>query len=292
MAALVVLQTVVIAVLTILVVGLLRSHGDVLRRMHELDGGIDEGAAGAPGASGAAAATAAPATATAGGASGGAADPDAERRDIAGRLQPGVAPPKETDTLAVDVAGVTPDGSAVHVGVVGRGRLTMLAFLSSGCSTCAGFWAALRAGERLALGGRDVRVVVVTGGPEHEHPRAVAGLASPELTVVMSAEAWAAYQVPATPYFVLIDGDRGVIGEGSAAAWPQLSGLVERAVADRGFAVGNDGPVIDLRVGGDDPRTREARADAALLAAGYTPGDDRLYGPVFEPVPDAGEQRP
>lgn len=279
MAALVVLQTVVLAVLTVLVIGLLRSHGDVLRRLHELGAGIDDGgAAGSSGSSSHGDADADPYTAA-----------DAERRDIAGRLQAGVAPPKETDTLAVDVAGVTPDGSAVHVGVAGRGRLTMLAFLSSGCSTCAGFWQALRAGERLGLAGRDVRIVVVTGGPEHEHPRAIAALAAPEVTVVMSADAWRTYQVPATPYFVLIDGDAGVIGEGSAAAWPQLAGLVERAVSDRGFVPGRPaGPALDLREGG--PFVREDRADAALLAAGYAPGDERLYGPVFEP--GTGEQSP
>jgi hypothetical protein len=278
---LVILQTIVLGLLTVLVIGLLRSHGDVLRRLHELGAGHPDGAA-APGP---------------------APDPAA---DIAGRLAPGVAPPKAELTRAVDVAGVNPRGGAVSVGLAGAGRLTMLAFLSSGCSTCAGFWQALREGRRLVVSGRDVRVVVVTGAPEHEHPAAIGNLAGPELTVVMSGGAWADYAVPATPYFVLVDGERGVIGEGSAAGWPQLAGLVERAVSDRGFVLVEEGaaatgpaagtatgpiagtatgpiagppaPVVDLRGG----PAREDRVDAALLRAGIGPGDERLYQPPIE----------
>jgi hypothetical protein len=263
MLTLVILQTIVVGLLTVLVIGLLRSHGDVLRRLHELGAGLPDGGA----------------------ADGVALDPEA---DIAGRLAPGVAPPKGELTRAVDVAGVGPRGGAVSVGLTGAGRLTMLAFLSSGCSTCAGFWQALREGRRLVVSGREVRVVVVTGAPEHEHPSAIGALAGPELTVVMSAAAWADYAVPATPYFVLVDGERGVIGEGSSAGWPQLAGLVERAVGDRGLVLvedagANEGPtapVVDLRGG----PAREDRVDAALLRAGIGPGDERLYqSPIEEP---------
>ena len=41
MAAVVTILAVVVAVLTLLVVGLLRSHADILRRLHEIDGGLE-----------------------------------------------------------------------------------------------------------------------------------------------------------------------------------------------------------------------------------------------------------
>lgn len=280
MVALVVLQSLVLAVLTVLVVGLLRSHGDVLRRLHELGVPLNDDAASGPSAVSAARGE-------------GLLDPEAA--DIAGRLGAGVAPPKASITVAADVSGVTPTGGAVSVAVVGRGRFTLLAFLSSGCSTCAGFWQALQAGERVAVGGKPVRLVVVTGGPEHEHPRAIANLAPPDVTVVMSAQAWQAYAVPATPYFVLVDGERGVVGEGSASGWPQLAGLLERALGDGGYAPAassdtqpSAGPELDLRLDdfAADGRPREARVDAALRSVGIEPGDNRLYeNPLDAPAP-------
>lgn len=288
MTALVVLLAVVVLLLTILVVGLLRSYGEVLRRLHEAGIGVDGQVP-----------AAARGTATS-------ASAVEEAADIARRLDAGVAPPRQGVDESflpevVDVAGVTPDGDAVGVGLRSSGRVTMLAFLSSGCGTCAGFWAALRAGEGLAVNGQDVRLVVVTGGPRNEQPAVVASLAGPDLVVVMSDEAWQHYAVPATPYFVLVDGGQGILGEGSAMGWSQLVGLLERAVRERGFELqtwtgssgGSGGSGGGAARGETGPR-REARADAALLAAGIGPGDDQLYrnpldapgGPESEPGND------
>jgi len=292
MVALVVLLAVVVGLLTVLVIGLLRSYGEVLRRLHEAGIGTD------------------PAGATAGaGTAAGAAD---DAASIAARLDPGVAPPRQgadEDLLpaVVDVAGVTPSGDAVAVGVRSSGRITLLAFLSSGCSTCAGFWAALRGGERLSVVGTEVRVVVITGGPRNEQPAQVAMLAGPDRTVVMSDDAWQHYAVPATPYFVLVDGGQGVLGEGSAMGWTQLVGLLQRAVADRGLDLQSSAttPASAALAGPgpspDDPGARggpgrAARTDAALRAAGIEPGDARLYrsplGPDAGPVPPVGPDAP
>ena len=91
----------------------------------------------------------------------------------------------------------------------------------------------------------------------------------------MSTEAWTDYRVPASPYFVLVDGRTGVIGEGSAASFVQLRGVLERALSDRGGT-------LDLR---DDP----TRVDAELRRAGIVPGHHSLYewphGPE-SPAPD------
>jgi hypothetical protein len=73
----------------------------------------------------------------------------------------------------------------------------------------------------------------------------------------MSTATWEAYQVPGAPYFVLIDGPTArVIGEGTAATWPQVRNLMTQAVADR-----------------DEPRT----VNRALRSAGIEPGDPSLY---------------
>ena len=250
MTVLVVLESVVLALLIALVIGLLRTHAEVLRRLHELGAGIYD--------------TAASQTSAA---------------DLAGRVADGVAAPRADTSpraAAVDIAGVTPRGSAVSVAVGGDGRLTLLAFLSSGCTTCADFWRAWREDEALQLAGLgQPRIVIVTKGPESEHLSAVSTLAPPNTSTVMSNAAWSDYGVPASPYFVLVDGRAGVIGEGSAASFAQLRGVLERALSDRGSA-------IDLR---DDP----ARVDAELRRAGIGPGHRSLYewphGPEA-PAPD------
>lgn len=250
MTVLVVLESIVLALLIALVIGLLRTHAEVLRRLHELGAGIYD-------------TQAAPTSAT----------------DLSGRVADGVAAPR-ADTApraaVVDITGVTPRGSAVSVSVGGDGRLTLLAFLSSGCTTCADFWRAWREDESLQLAGLgQPRIVIVTKGPENEHASAVSILAPPTTSTVMSNTAWSDYGVPASPYFVLVDGRAGVIGEGSAATFAQLRGVLERALSDRGAAIG-------LR---DDP----ARVDAELRRAGIGPGHQSLYewsdGPEA-PAPD------
>ena len=41
MTALVAIETVVLALLTVVVIGLLRSHGEILRQLHTLGAGLD-----------------------------------------------------------------------------------------------------------------------------------------------------------------------------------------------------------------------------------------------------------
>ena len=250
MTVLVVLESIVLALLIALVVGLLRTHAEVLRRLHELGAGIYE------------------------------TDPSRiTQADLAGRVADGVTAPRPESALraeVVDIVGVTPRGSAVSIAVGGEDRLTLLAFLSSGCTTCGDFWRAWRDGESLQLAGLgQPRIVIVTKGPENEHPHAVTTLAPVTTSTVMSNAAWADYGVPASPYFVLVDGRDGVIGEGSAASFAQLRGVLERALSDRTGA-------IDLR---DDPN----RVDAELRRAGIEPGHHSLYewphGPE-SPAPD------
>lgn len=289
MTVLVVLLAVVVALVAVLVIGLLRSHAEILRRLHELGAGIfdDE-------ADGAIAGTAA-ATSTTGGV----------RSPVELRTRPGVPEPRSAEgmvaTDAHDIAGLTPAGAAAIAGVVGTKHTTLLAFLSSGCGTCADFWRAFSHGEATRLPGRDTRLVVVTKGEEAESLSAVAGLAPPGITTIMSSEAYTDYSVPANPYFILVDGPTGrIMGEGAAASWTQVATLLGQAAADAGLSL--DGSplhkaVPDGRMSGPD---RAARADADLLSAGIGPGHPSLYPDelvggaeaVFPQVDEAGPPRP
>ena len=123
--AIVVLQAVALVLLGVLVAGLLRSHAEILRALHRLGVSLDDAAGGA--------ACRRPGRVRLG------TDP---RRAGRGRAVGGAG----TGGPADDVSGVTPEGTAVHVAVVGSPRITLLAFLTSGCTTCGNFWDELSRG--------------------------------------------------------------------------------------------------------------------------------------------------
>jgi len=251
MWALIVVQTVVIALLAVLVIGLLRSHAEILRRLHELGAGVYDDSTGE------------------------AATGVTSSVEITTR--PGVPEPRPGDTPATDVSGITPAGRAAAVGVVGTEHTTLLAFLSSGCSTCLDFWRAFSIGEAAELPARGTRLVILTKGIDEESQSAVAALAPSGITTIMSSEAFADYGVPVAPYFILVDGPTNrVIGEGAAASWTQVSNLLEQATADAGLAVDGSSltPATPGRLSGPD---RAERADRDLAAAGITPGHPSLY---------------
>ena len=117
--------------------------------------------------------------------------------------------------------------------------------------------------------------MIVTKGPEAESPSDLRRLAPPGTVVVMSSDAWAAYQVPGSPYFVLTDGDRpGVVGEGTGGSWPQVERLMTSALGDAGLTSATPG--VGAR-NGEDTRDRGARVDAELRAAGIGPDHPSLY---------------
>lgn len=256
MAFLVLTLAIVLAVLGLLVVGLLRSHAEILRALH--DNGI-------------------------------VLDPDREHdhtHDATSgaptiNTRPGVPSPRAVEGgRAAGISGSTPDGAAKAIPVAGRDHATLLAFLTSGCSTCAGFWESFAAGVELPP---ETRLVVVTRGADAESPAAVAELASPELSVVMSTEAWDDYSIPVAPYFVLVDGRNGLVaGEGAAATWDRVLALLGKALADAGYDGENRLTRRDLFT----RRPREDRADRELADAGIVPGDPRLYHEELPVQPD------
>jgi hypothetical protein len=246
--ALVIVSTFVVLVLGILVAGLLRSHADILRSLHELGVGVGDPSA-AP-------VVAAPVTLT-------------------------TPAPSPALGVAPAVAGVTPTGDARAIAVDNSDDLTLLGFLSSGCTGCAAFWDALQDPGRLQLPDR-TRVVIVTKGPDREVPSEVGSRATGRVPVVMSTDAWVDYQVPGSPFFVLVDGHTGrTVGQGVASHVGQLVELVRRAEHDRSAGGGRRGRAD----GSLDGPAREAAADEVLAAAGILPGDPSLYprtlGDVF-----------
>ncbi len=139
---------------------------------------------------------------------------------------------REGGDQAYDVAGVSPEGDAVHIGVSGR-QPTLLAFLSSGCTTCEPLWEGLRRGEPSLP--EMARVVAVTRGPGAESPGRLAPLVPEGVPVVMSDAAWSDYGVPGSPYVVYVDEGR-ISGEGSVRGWDQLRSLLDRVGADADLA--------------------------------------------------------
>lgn len=215
MTAVVVVETLLLALMALLVGGLLRSHAEILRRLDELQ----------PAGS----ATAAPARAS---------------------------------SAAHDISGVTLAGDALHLGVTRPGAATLLAFLTSGCSTCQGFWEAFAEGAPLPAG---VQLVVVTKDASHESPARLRDLAAPGVRVVMSSAAWVDYDVPASPYFVHLDARGELAGEGTAQRFDQVLSLLADAVSDAADADRRGSPERALRV------------ERELEAAGIGPDHPSLY---------------
>lgn len=143
-------------------------------------------------------------------------------------------PPLADRPLAAGVrafAATTVGGATRAVTLTGGAGPLLVAFLSSGCGTCVDYWRVLR-GEGGRIPGIDAPVLVVTKGADREEPARLAELAG-SVEVLMSDEAWAGFDVPLTPHFVLLDrADGTVLGEGSAPDPEALSALLGRAVAD------------------------------------------------------------
>jgi len=236
-------DTVLVALLGLLVVGLLRSHAEVLRRL----------------------------------------DPE-DRSDPGLPSQPSAfavpAPPARPAPLASDIVGMTPAGDARSIALTGHHPSrpsTLIAFLSTGCTSCQGLWRELAVAGRSMPG--DARLVVVAKDPDRESPGRLVELVPGDVAAVMSSAAWNDYDVPASPYFVLVDGATGEVrGEGTATEWTQVRSLVADAIADEMAASGMRGAAEPDSA----PRStrgidRLRRADGELASAGIGPDHPSLY---------------
>ena len=259
MTAVVVLLAVAVGVLALIVFGLLRTHAEILRALDRAGISLDE-ESGAP------------------------LSPAADRDRAGG---------SSGHEDAKDLFGTVLAGGPTKVAVTGVPHHTMLAFLSAGCRSCKQFWEAF-AEPGLDLPGDDTRLVIVGQDPAHDSESALAELVPPGVKAVLSSAAWEAYNVPGSPYFVLVDGGEGrVVGAGSALGWEQLRELLQEALDDAELARRPQRrPQASARRSG---RSRAQRADDALRSAGVGPGHPSLYpggsAPIGHNGADAGEHR-
>jgi hypothetical protein len=228
MTILVAIETLLLVLLALVVVALLRSHAEILRRL----GPPQE------------------------------RDPDV--------LAPGLPDPPSREGLrqAPKISGMTLGGDGVQLGS-GGGQPMLLAFLTSGCLTCEGFWETFSQAEPPEVPG-GARVVVVTKDSSHESPSRLRELAGDALEVVMSSAAWREFDVPTSPYFVYVGRDGVILGEGAASAWPQVASLLRDAIGDAEEAA----RLTVSRAGGSE---RARRVDEELAAAGIGPDHPSLY---------------
>lgn len=187
MTLLITAETILLALLTLLVAGLLRSHAEILRALGE------------PGA---------------------AAVPTGDEE----------LPPPTGVVNAMDIDGETLDRRLIPVRVRDRGVNTLLAFLSTSCSTCIGFWERLREGEPLELP-PETELVIVAKDRSEERLSRLRKLSDMDSRIIMSTQAWRDYNVSESPYFVFVDGQTGLVrGEGSADTWERAFSLVNDSI--------------------------------------------------------------
>ncbi len=132
---------------------------------------------------------------------------------------------------AVDVEGVSPFGLPVTIPLESSPRPTLLAFLSTSCGICTGIWQQLRDGGLNQVAPEVMPVVVTKDVDQEDHAR-ISGMVTEDsaLPVVLAGEAWDDYEVPGSPYLLLVSGQPGsVIAEGSVAGWADVVSLVSRA---------------------------------------------------------------
>ena len=210
MTVLIACETVLLALLVLLVAGLLRSHAEILRRL---------------------------------------GPPSAEGEDLGEGERPDPRLPtpvrRTTTSEGNEIVGVTLEREPVKIGFGEGYPPTLLAFLTSGCTVCESFWKGLREERRPAELPAEIRVVAVTKDPTHESPSRLRSLAPRGTPFVMSSAAWSDYGVPAAPYFVYLEGDT-ILGEGSANGWKQISSLVRDAIEDLEVARGGEARTRDI----------------------------------------------
>ena len=209
LTAIVVVETIVLALLAVVVVALLRSHAEILRRLPTPDDEDDHDHG-----------------------HGSAQPVTVERAPTLPTHLPG---PRGHATEAHDIAGTTLDGDRVVVSMA-SGVNTVVAFLSTGCLTCKTFWDGLQPQRRAPLPG-DARVVVVVKDPAFESPSRLRELAPPDVPIVQSSQAWEDFSVAMSPYFCFVDGASGAVrSEGAAMTWDQVASLLRDALLDEELA--------------------------------------------------------
>jgi hypothetical protein len=254
--------TVVVAVLTLFVLGLLRSHAELLRRTADLERERQE-----------------PANTPA---------PD--------QMPEGVVPAPETiaqtSVSAIEGLDCTLEPYRLAVADVHEPYL-LVAFLSTTCLTCLDIWRdVIEEGDdarRVEAGDDAASLLIVLKAREFENLGKAAGLAAETpVPVVMSGEAWSELDVPGSPYFALIaTREQRVVGAGSAQSWEQLRSLAGDGMLELSFAMGASSNGGGGARGGY--RSIIEREDDDLRRAGIYPGHPSLTASLLDEEDGAPE---
>jgi hypothetical protein len=249
---LVVGETILLMIVSLLVIGLLRSHADILQRLHALGHGSAEEQTEAEG----------------------------NEVGVADEIAPGLVPiPKSTprqDSLPAltAVSGLSLELEEITVPLNLSHAYALLAFLGTGCLSCTDLWRDVeKVHDDLP---ETVNLVVVTKDPGEENVTKLRNVRPHTVPVVMSSELWAQCEIPGSPYFLLVDGrSHTIVAGGSATGWHQVISLL-------GDSMGELEITEELaRVNGAERRrTVLQREDDELAAAGLMPDDSSFFAPV------------
>jgi len=193
MTAVLVTLSLAVILLAVLVVGLLRSHADILRSLHQL--GVGE---------------------------------DVEHT----HTSTSTPQPRLNADAPADIAGQTLRGSTVHIGVSGIDTRTLLAFLSTGCSACIGLWEDLAADPTGGIAGVRLVVVAKSREDESQsrlEELAPSGVTLVQSTEAW--QDYGVPVTPY--FVLVDGSTGTTVGEGSAPSWGQVRSLIVQATGDR-----------------------------------------------------------
>lgn len=190
------LSLIVIFLLT-LIIGLMRSHADVLRKLDSLGVRLDS------------------------------TSDTSHQVDLAPRKSQALAGQSLSST---EISGVTPEGESVAISLEVGDKPTLIGFLSTTCSSCSVFWERFTS-STVELPSGIYRVILVTLSPDEESPTRATNLRRGSADAIMSSKAWQDFGVPGAPYFVLVNGGQ-LLGEGTAATVDALTQFLDDASGD------------------------------------------------------------
>lgn len=213
MTALLVIMGLAILLLAVLVVGLLRSHAEILRALHQL-GVSEEGT---------------------------------HTHDERGPR------PRLNAEGPSDITGETIDGSTVHVGVVGADTRTLVGFLSSGCMSCVGLWNTLANNDPVAGLADTRFVIVVKGPEAESKSRLLELAPDGFTIIQSSQawDDYGVPVTPF--FVMIDGETGSIVGEGSASSWQQVRSLIVQADADVSVESGEFRADAELRRAGIGP---------------------------------------
>lgn len=192
MTALIIIEAVVIALLVVLVAGLLRSHGEILRQLNAL--GVGEHS-------------------------------DQTSQLLTPHRRSGLG-----RSALTTLAGPTPQGAAASVALSGSRGYTLLAFLSTTCTACRPFWEEEVDGTIDLRGVRTV--VVTKDPAEESPSELARLAPTSLTSVMSSEAWNAFKVPATPYFALVDTADATVVGEGSAANWDRVAEMVRRAISD------------------------------------------------------------